>query len=283
MGVTALGYLGLRGPDLAEWRSFAGDVLGMQPAPESDEETLFLRMDERAYRVAVERGEGGLAYLGFELSNLTELDRLAVSLETAGLAVKEDAELAARRRVHTLVRCEDPAGNDLELFVGQLTVTDPFVSPRGAEFKTGPLGLGHVVLPVPDAADAWHFYVELLGFRLSDTVSMGRREPMFLHCNPRHHTVAFVAVPDPPQLDHFMVEASSLETVGMALDVANERGDEVLRGLGMHPNDQMVSFYVKTPSGFAVEYGCNGRIVDDNSWTVGHYEQASSWGHKPPG
>ena len=38
MGVAALGYLGLRGPDLAEWRSFALEVLGLQPAPESDAE-----------------------------------------------------------------------------------------------------------------------------------------------------------------------------------------------------------------------------------------------------
>ena len=57
MGVAALGYLGLRGPDLAEWRSFALEVLGLQPAPESDAESLFLRMDERAYRRAVERGK----------------------------------------------------------------------------------------------------------------------------------------------------------------------------------------------------------------------------------
>jgi len=281
MAVAALGYLGLRGPDLAAWRSFATDVLGMQPAPESDAETLFLRMDERAYRVAVERGDGGLAYLGFELNSLAELDDLAVSLEAAGIAVKDDPELAARRRVRTLIHCQDPAGNDVELFVGEVTVTEPFASPRGARFKTGHLGLGHAVLPVPDAAEAWRFYVELLGFRLSDTASLGGREATFLHCNPRHHTIAFGVTAGAAALDHFMIEADSLQTVGIALDVARQRGDEIQRGLGMHPNDLMVSFYVKTPSGFAVEYGWNGRLVDDNTWTVGHYEQVSVWGHKP--
>ena len=78
-----------------------------------------------------------------------------------------------------------------------------------------------------------------------------------------------------------MIEVDSLRTVGVALDVARQRGDEIRMGLGMHPNDQMVSFYVKTPSGFAVEYGCNGRLVDDECWTVGHYEKASIWGHTP--
>jgi 3,4-dihydroxy-9,10-secoandrosta-1,3,5(10)-triene-9,17-dione 4,5-dioxygenase len=238
-------------------------------------------MDERVYRVAVERGESGLAYLGFELNSRAELDELAGCLETAGFAVKEDTHLAARRRVRTLFRCQDPAGNDIELFVGQLTVTDPFASPREARFKTGSLGVGHAVVYVPDGAEAWHFYVELLAFRLSDTASLGPVEAVFLHCNPRHHSIAFVAVPDVVGLDHFMIEADSLQTVGVALDVARQRGDEIRMGLGMHPNDQMVSFYVNTPSGFAVEYGWNGRLVDDASWTAGHYERASVWGHTP--
>ena len=33
--------------------------------------------------------------------------------------------------------------------------------------------------------------------------------------------------------------------------------------LGRHMNDQMVSFYVRTPGGFDVEYGTDGRLVDD--------------------
>ena len=90
MGVAALGCLGLRGPDLAEWRSFALEVLGLQPPPESDADSLFLRMDERAYRRAAERGESGLAFLGFEMNSRAELAQLAADLEAAGFAVKED-------------------------------------------------------------------------------------------------------------------------------------------------------------------------------------------------
>lgn len=42
----------------------------------------------------------------------------------------------------------------------------------------------------------------------------------------------------------------------------------------------MTSFYLATPSGFAIEYGWNGRLVDDDSWTVGHHRSASTWGHQ---
>ncbi|MFD0567797.1 hypothetical protein ACFQ2M_41870 [Kitasatospora saccharophila] len=34
----------------------------------------------------------------------------------------------------------------------------------------------------------------------------------------------------------------------------------------MHPNDHMFSFYVRTPSGFSVEYGWGGLLIDDATW-----------------
>ena len=52
--------------------------------------------------------------------------------------------------------------------------------------------------------------------------------------------------------------------------------------LGTHTNDRMTSFYVRTPSGFEIEYGCGGVIVDDASWVVQSYDAQSVWGHKPP-
>ena len=53
--------------------------------------------------------------------------------------------------------------------------------------------------------------------------------------------------------------------------------------LGRHPNDQMTSFYARTPSGFEIEFGAGGRRIDmDSEWPVGHYDAMSIWGHKPP-
>ena len=39
--------------------------------------------------------------------------------------------------------------------------------------------------------------------------------------------------------------------------------------LGRHTNDLMTSFYVRTPSGFEIEYGTGGLVVDDDTWEVG--------------
>jgi hypothetical protein len=53
--------------------------------------------------------------------------------------------------------------------------------------------------------------------------------------------------------------------------------------LGRHTNDLMTSFYVRTPSGFEIEYGYGGVLIEDEaSWQVDTYDAISLWGHKPP-
>src|SRR5205807_222696 len=59
------------------------------------------------------------------------------------------------------------------------------------------------------------------------------------------------------------------------------------QALGRHPNDRMVSFYVRSPSGFEIEYGWGALEVGED-WTVTQYDAVSVWGHKmvgtsPPG
>jgi hypothetical protein len=42
----------------------------------------------------------------------------------------------------------------------------------------------------------------------------------------------------------------------------------------------MTSFYVTTPSGFQIEYGSGGVVIDDDTWQIAHYDAVSAWGHK---
>jgi 3,4-dihydroxy-9,10-secoandrosta-1,3,5(10)-triene-9,17-dione 4,5-dioxygenase len=144
----------------------------------------------------------------------------------------------------------------------------------------GDLGLGHVFLFTGDGRKSAEFYQDVLGFRISDTIAFGPENGIFLRCNPRHHTIAFAAIPGPPPgLGHLMIEVDSLEAVGRALDIVEKSPYPVQMTMGEHTNDRMTSFYVVTPSGFAVEYGWNGRLVDDATWKVGHYDSPSVWGH----
>jgi 3,4-dihydroxy-9,10-secoandrosta-1,3,5(10)-triene-9,17-dione 4,5-dioxygenase len=190
-----------------------------------------------------------------------------------------------------MLSMEDPDGHPLEVFCGAALEHRPAVGPYGNRFVTGDQGLGHVVLPVPPGSTAtFDFYTEVLGFRLRDSMRMPAEffggqpgDPpvwfRFLGCNPRHHSLALAPVPATAGLVHLMIETATLDDVGLALDRCARRGAVVSGTLGRHANDLMVSFYVRTPGGFDIEYGTDGRPVDDASWITRETTAVSLWGH----
>ena len=289
--IEALGYIGLEVSDLAAWRAFAEGQLGLQWVERADG-TVDLRIDTYASRVRLHEGSrDDLAYAGWEVRDAAALDRLAARLEGLGVAVTRPQDEAADRRVHGLIRFPDPEGNVHEAFFGPLQRTDaPFVSPAGFTFKTGRQGLGHVVLSCRDKAAMMGFFQDVLGFRLSDhiltEVVPGRPlEISFLRCNGRHHSLALAPVPIPKKIVHLMVEVNSIDDVGRALHRCMAAGTHLTFTLGRHSNDNMLSFYPVTPSGFDVEFGWGGVEVDDESWHVLTHDRNSAWGHiyqRPP-
>jgi hypothetical protein len=76
-----------------------------------------------------------------------------------------------------------------------------------------------------------------------------------------------------------MIEVEDMNDVGFALDRCKAANFPIGMGLGHHPNDHMFSFYVQSPSGFLIEFGSGGIVIDDNTWEVKNYNQLSDWGH----
>ena len=77
-----------------------------------------------------------------------------------------------------------------------------------------------------------------------------------------------------------MVEALTLEDVGLAFDRARAHNIPIINSLGQHYNDPMFSFYVVSPGGFNIEFGWKGLMVDDATWTVRTYSgRGELWGH----
>jgi len=283
--IESLGYIGLASPKAEEWLTFAPEVLGLELAGRGPDGAVRLRIDDAAHRIAVHPGErDDLAYLGWTVAGPVALDAAAAALEKEGLTVgRGGPELAAERAVADLAWFVDPFGFRHELAWGQLARPSSFRPGRAMSgFVTGRGGLGHAVLIVPDLERAQAFYTRVLGFRLSDRVDAGIHV-RFLHCNPRHHSVALAGVPGVVGLHHVMLEVGSIDDVGTALDLCQRRGIPITMSLGRHSNDHMTSFYLRTPSGFEIEYGWGGRLIEDEaSWVAGSYDSTSIWGHHPP-
>ncbi|MEV5713503.1 iron-dependent extradiol dioxygenase HsaC [Amycolatopsis mediterranei] len=302
MGIRSLGYLRIEATDMAAWREYGLKVLGMVEGSGTNPDALYLRMDDFPARLVVSPGDADrLAVTGWEVAHAGELAELRSRLDSASVPYKEGTpDELADRRVDELISFEDPSGNTQEVFHGVALQHRRVVSPYGHTFVTGEQGLGHVVLSTKDDEASLRFYRDVLGFRLRDSMRLppqlvGRPADgppawlRFFGCNPRHHSLAFLPMPTPSGIVHLMVEVENTDDVGLCLDRAIRRKVPMSATLGRHVNDLMLSFYMKTPGGFDVEFGCEGRQVDDDNWIARESTAVSLWGHdfsvgaRPPG
>ncbi len=292
MSVRALAYLRIEATDMAAWREYGLKVLGMVEGNGTVDGALYLRMDDFPARLVIVPGEHDrLLVAGWECANAAGLQEIRDRLDVEGTPYKEATQAQlADRRVDEMINFDDPSGNTLEVFHGVALEHRRVVSPYGHKFVTDEQGLGHVVLTTRDDAEALHFYRDVLGFKLRDSMRLppqlvGRPADgapawlRFFGCNPRHHSLAFMPLPTPSGIVHLMVEVENSDDVGLCLDRALRRKVPMSATLGRHVNDLMLSFYMKTPGGFDVEFGCEGRQVDDHDWIARESTAVSLWGH----
>ncbi|CPR06923.1 biphenyl-2,3-diol 1,2-dioxygenase 1 [Mycobacterium bohemicum DSM 44277] len=288
--LKSLGYVTISTADIDRWRRFAFGVLGFAEGRGPDPSALYLRMDERAARLVVVPGDTDrVMTVGWEVRDHAALQRVMATLDGAGVAFKQlSVDEASERRVEEVITFEDPAGTTLEVFHGAVLDHSPVITPFGAKFVTGDQGMGHVVLPATDPGALFDFYTDVLGFRSRGAFRVplpkefGPVRVRFLGINERHHSLAIVPAAHmrDPRVVHIMVEVDSLDAVGQALDRVNAEGFQLSSTLGRHTNDKMVSFYVRAPGDWDIEFGTDGMRVDENHYTAEEITADSYWGHQ---
>ncbi|AYJ87084.1 glyoxalase [Sphingomonas paeninsulae] len=292
MAVRSLAYIRVQSRDLSAWSRFAETVVGAAATMDDDGKRLLLRIDARPWRFRIELADTD-RYLCAGLECAGEADYLAVldRVRNAGVTITDGDPVGTRERhVQAFASFNDPAGNAIELCWGNTIAGTPFVSPIGVpSFVTGEMGFGHVVLPTDKYIETRAFYKDLLGFGDSDEMRVyfpgGPEKGLgmsFMHAaGPRHHAVAVGEFPAPSGLIHTMVEVPSVDDVGLAYDRALAAGVHISSTIGRHTNDKMLSFYMRTPSGFDIEYGCDGQQFPDWSVVTPTFTiKEDLWGHK---
>ena len=281
--IARLGYIGCEVSDIGAWDNFLEVLCGLKPASTANpaERTYFL--DQGRQHLAFRKSNTDrLAWIGWEVSDRETLHRVAGRLNAAGAsATNGDETLCQERDVSDLVVTHGPDGERLELYV---------CDTREPRLDSTPLHLAHIVLASGDRRSAVQWYREVLGFLLSDDIFWDDGvEASFLRCNQNHHSLALsnlVGDMAAGDLNHFMIEASSLDNVGLAHDAMRRAGIPIAFTPGRHSNDLAFSFYAYTPSGWLVEFATGGRLIDDDNWEPRQYDTPSIWGHEhlpPPG
>ncbi|AZG45867.1 VOC family protein [Gordonia insulae] len=281
MGVCSLGYIRLNSPNIDDWREFGNDFAGLMKVDGPDAESVYFRMDDHPPRLVVSPAdEASCTAIGFEVLDRRELADLVDRIRAEGIDTEAGSkDECAQRRVTGFARFTDPGGNQIELYYGPILDHVPVHTPLVSEFVTGDMGLGHVIVTAEDVEKTFDFYNRILGFVERNTAG----PTYFMGCNARHHSFGLAPRPGPGGLVHIMVEAKTLDDVGLALDRAYEMNLPMMHTLGKHTNDQMVSFYVYSPDTYAFEFGFDGLQVPDRVPTY-NITEGALWGHRftPP-
>jgi len=292
MGVANLGYVILEMQDPAAWAKFAKSVLGFGAAKSFGEKgAKYLRMDSAPFRYTIRKGETDRFVAGgYQMSSKKAFEDQIKAFEKAKLVVTRGSdEDASHRAVKAVASVTDPSGNLVEIFYGR-DKGEPFTPGHKIKsFKTGQMGLGHMVLPAPNNEETIKFYRKVMGFGVSDDLRLPApaeglpdQRIYFMHAdNPRHHTLGLYNFPNPTGLIHLMAEVGDIDEVGDCMERVKKAGLHIFASLGRHANDKMISFYFFAPGGIGFEVGYDGKTVKD--WLK--YKPTKStigdlWGHE---
>jgi catechol 2,3-dioxygenase-like lactoylglutathione lyase family enzyme len=259
IGVIGLRHVGLAVPDFDTERQFVGGAWGLKEtgggadiaylAAESSAEPYVLRLRKA--------GERRLDVIAFAAADEAAVDAMAERLAAAGAKLISPPGPLNGPGGGYGFRFFDLDGRPIEVSAN-VTERAARTLDRGESI---PATLSHVVLHTPDVKKAVDFYVQHLGFRVSDWLG---EFMCFLRCNEIHHCLAFI--PGPPTLNHAAFEMRDVEEmmrgVGRLL-----REDVVLGwGPGRHVAGNNAFSYFVSPSGTVLEYTAEVERVDDATW-----------------
>lgn len=293
-GRVHLGYLVVASRQIPAWRQFASEGIGVH-VESADDTALTLRVDDHARRLIVTPGDAeDVLAIGMQLDGEVELNIALTRLREQGIEVtRHDGEAAALRGVAAFWSCTGPKRTQIELFT-TATLTDRPLNMKTSGFITGAGGLGHMAITTREPASMQRFWESIFNARLSDHVedriSGVDLKFTFLRLNERHHSVAIGATrglrmnPVRTGIHHLALQAGCLDDVVQAYRRCRALGYPITSGIGQHPNDKELSFYVETPSGFEIEIGWNPLVIDgtaEQQWRATTYQGVSLWGHFP--
>lgn len=246
---SRLGYCRLHVTDLAKSVAFYRDLMGLMLAREEGQ-TAWLRCSDKPYDLVLEQGRAaGLSGVGFELETAAGLEHAFARIADLGYAPEwNDAARNAAQQVASGFRFRNPdTGLELDFYAGQ-AVADTAYQPTVTKIER----LGHVVLNCKSYADAHRFWVDDLGFAISDHVP-GKIAFLRAWPNPLHHSFALLEGAE-DGLNHFNFMVTDIDDVGTAMNRLKKADVPIVFGPGRHLPSTSIFIYFLDPDGITTEY-----------------------------
>jgi catechol-2,3-dioxygenase len=259
IAVRRLGHATLTTPDIGRQVAYYTEVVGLTlVAREASRAVLASKQGLEA--IALEPGPpNALSRLAFQVAPGSDLGALVHALEKHG--VKSERRLDVTPAVAEAIVFKDPKGTIIEVFA-------EYNFPKEDAGLNGimPLKLGHVAYRVNDVQATVRFYIDVLGFRVSDW----RDDTFaFLRCGPDHHTVNFVH-DDVPQLHHIAFEVKDWAEIQRACEWLAKNNIHLVWGPGRHIIGHNIAIYHRNADKVRVEFFCEMDLMKDEA--LGYFD-----------
>ena len=234
-----------------------------------------------------------LIEMGIGVDDIDDVNRVASRIAALGVPVERDAAGLRAIEMHSGTRVvakilprlaqepapigpsNGPGRNDRENDRAPGVLREEAIRPRK---------LGHVVIGTPDAEASRRFFVDGIGFKVSDEV---RGVAAFLRCSSDHHNLLLQSSPV-SFLHHTSWQVEDVDEVGRgAMRMLEGHPERHAWGLGRHFIGSNFFWYLRDPAGnFSEYYSDMDMITDDQLWTPGTWEPSLqalyAWGPDVP-
>jgi len=244
--------LGVR--DLHQSADFYNKVWGLEEvAAEGDSIHLRATGGEHHVLTIRERAKPALLGVHFAAADRAAVDQLCAKAKGYGVEVAADpAVLPGSAGGGYGFRFRTPDG--LPMSISSDSVQHPDV----VLDRSRPSKISHVVLNSARTADQVPFFVDVLGFKLSDSTQMME----FLRCSADHHSIAIFRN-NGPSLNHVAYEVPNIDGLMRGTGRLKQNGFDIEWGIGRHgPGNNVFSYFIE-PDGFVAEYTTELDQLDD--------------------
>ena len=257
--VSEVRYVGYAVPDLQAERQFYQDKWLLRPAAEEEGMTYFATAgSDQPYVVRLRQADvKSVEVIGLAADTSAEVDELHSKVKDAGCKI-----IFAPRKLERF-----GGGYGFRFFSADglpFEITSDVAMGSARALKRGegiPEKISHIVLHSPRHKEATQFFIDVLGFKLTDWLG---DVMSFLRCNEWHHRLAIL--PGPPCLNHVAYDMLTLDDMMRGVGRLKKNNVDILWGPGRHTAGNNTFSYFATPNGFAVEYTSELERVDD-TWT----------------
>lgn len=253
-------------PNLAKSVQFYRDVWGLTEVT-AEAGVVYLRGTGVEHHVLTlrEQPEARLIAVHMAAPDRFAVEGLARRAEAFGAKINSPGELNSEAGGGFGFRFETPDGLPMSVSSDVRTHADTTVD------RSRPTKISHVVLNSATTDDQVNYFVDVLGFKLSDSSHMME----FLRCSSDHHSMAIFRNKG-PSLNHVAYEMPNIDGLMRGAGRMKESGYNIEWGVGRHgPGNNVFSYFIE-PNGFVTEYTTEVEQVSD----ADHVPQPAEYWHK---